>query len=96
MRGKGGRAALHAAANSGQMGIASTLLKRGAQTDLQCDDGSTALHLAAAQGHALVVRILLRFGASTDIRDAMGKTAFDLATPSVREVLPQPALLELK
>ena len=96
MRGKGGRAPLHAAAETGQIGIASTLLKRGAEPNMQCDAGSTALHLAAAQGHAMAARILMRFGASTDVRDAMGRTPFDLATAGAREVLPQPALLELK
>ncbi len=48
------------------------LLDRGAQVDLQDDNGSSSLLLASRHGHSDVVKLLLDNSAQVDSQDDMG------------------------
>lgn len=47
------------AVSHGRMGMVRALLDRGADVNLQDDEGSTALMCASEHGHADIVRLLL-------------------------------------
>lgn len=54
-----GQTALMLAVSHGRMGMVRALLDRGADVNLQDDEGSTALMCASEHGHADIVRLLL-------------------------------------
>lgn len=54
-----GQTALMLAVSHGRMGMVQALLRRGADVNLQDDEGSTALMCASEHGHADIVRLLL-------------------------------------
>lgn len=54
-----GQTALMLAVSHGRMGMVQALLDRGADVNLQDDEGSTALMCASEHGHADIVRLLL-------------------------------------
>jgi ankyrin repeat protein len=55
------------------------LLEKGADKDLQRNDGSTALIIATKNGHTDLVTILLNSGANPGLEDSEGNTALDYA-----------------
>ena len=50
------------AAESGNIDVVSTILDRGANVDLQNENGRTALILAAKENHTNMVAVLVRAG----------------------------------
>ena len=74
------RQAIHYAALANNHTAVYYLLKYGAETDVQDEEGNTPLHLAAKYGKLKAVRILLKAGASIHLTNADGQTALDLAT----------------
>ena len=74
------RQAIHYAALANNHTAIYYLLKYGAKTDVQDEDGNTPLHLAAKYGKHAATRVLLRAGAAVHLTNAEGKTALDLAT----------------
>eukprot|EP00913_Durusdinium_trenchii_P009020 g8486.t1 len=75
-KGRGGRTALHNAAQKGRGPVAELLLA--ARANVHATDQSltcwTPLHLAAAKGHPDVVQMLLNAHASVDVWNAQGQT----------------------
>ena len=74
-----GTTPLHAACTSGHPAVVASLIKAGADVDVQARDGSTPLHVAAHAGHLEVAHLLLAFSARTDIPDVHGLTAWQVA-----------------
>lgn len=73
-----GCTALVAAARVKNPGIASLLIRHGANPDAICE-GETALHRAAENGDVATAKLLINAGASTSVRNARGFTPADLA-----------------
>jgi len=67
------------AALNGYAEISKLLLEKGADKDLQRNDGSTALIIASKNGHTDLVTLLLNSGANPGLKDSEGKTALDYA-----------------
>ena len=74
-----GWTALHYAAASGSMEIASLLLQRGAKVDALAPNRTTPLMMAARGGHAKMARLLLDNGADATLRNEWGMGAVDFA-----------------
>jgi ankyrin repeat protein len=70
------------AAWQGYATVVHTLVKAGAQVDLQNKGGGTALIWAATNGHAAIVEALMKAGAEINIQDEDGWTALDHSTRS--------------
>jgi len=70
---------LHAAASSGNAGVAALLLESGADPNVEQTGQWTPLHSAAAGGHAAIVSMLLGRGADALRKSASGATPRDLA-----------------
>jgi ankyrin repeat protein len=64
---------------NGNAEIASLLLEKGANADLQRSDGITALMVASMNGRTDIVSLLLNKGANPDLKTNEGKTAIDYA-----------------
>jgi len=60
---------LHYAAMYGRHEIAELSLERGADPNIQDNNGRTPLHIAAMYGHPEVVKLLFEHGADPNIRD---------------------------
>ena len=74
------RQAIHYAALANNHTAVYYLLKYGAETDVQDEEGNTPLHLAAKYGNLAATRVLLKAGAALHLTNAEGQTALDLAT----------------
>lgn len=71
---------LHGAASGGHDRLLVELVvRRHADLETACDDGTTALHWAAAEGHSSATTHLLRAGARADARNDKGETPLQLA-----------------
>jgi hypothetical protein len=57
----------------------SVILARGADVNIQDNNGATALMFATLQGDADMVRLILAAGANTDLMNNKGRTAFGMA-----------------
>ncbi len=79
-----GQAPLHAAVIRGHDDMVEFLLYRGANANVQDEDGNTPLHLAAIGGHSGMVIMLLARDADPTIRNSDGKTPRDLAGRNAR------------
>jgi len=76
-----GCSALVAASGSGNSGVISLLIRRGADPNGTCR-GDTALHRAAQRGDVAAVKLLLAAGANRSAKNANGLTPADLAWTS--------------
>ena len=56
------------------------LLDRGANPDIQDNDGDTALIIASSRGYRKIVKLLLENGSNVDIINNKGYTALSLAS----------------
>uniref|UniRef100_A0A182P6V8 Acyl-CoA-binding domain-containing protein 6 n=1 Tax=Anopheles epiroticus TaxID=199890 RepID=A0A182P6V8_9DIPT len=75
-----GLAAIHWAADRGNVDILATLLSvDGIDINLRDADGQTALHYASSCGNVECLQLLLRHGADRTIRDEEGETCLDVA-----------------
>lgn len=81
---KSGTTALCIAACENYPAIVELLLERGADPNLQTEEGRTPLMEAALWGRYENVEHLLGHGANKDVKDSRGLRAIDLATPSDR------------
>lgn len=54
-------------------------LEKGADVNVQADNGNTPLHVAAYEGHTESIAFLLAHGADPNLLDKKGRTALDLA-----------------
>ncbi len=70
---------LHKAALEGDVERVKELLKKGADQNIQDEDGDTPLHNAASGGNVNVAKLLLVYGADPTVEDKDGKTPLDLA-----------------
>jgi ankyrin repeat protein len=75
-----GNAAIHLAVIHGCTDAVIILLKLGASTDVQNDDGHTPLHLACMLGFAAIVHELLKVGADVHRQDKDGCIPVELIT----------------
>ncbi|CAK73970.1 unnamed protein product (macronuclear) [Paramecium tetraurelia] len=66
------------AAQCGCIEIVHELIKRGADIDIQNDDGNTAVHLALAYGHYKIADLLMESGGSTHILNRKGQNAWGI------------------
>uniref|UniRef100_T1HJB1 ANK_REP_REGION domain-containing protein n=1 Tax=Rhodnius prolixus TaxID=13249 RepID=T1HJB1_RHOPR len=57
---------LHLSALSGNEGISTMLLNKGAKVNAKQKDRTTALHIATEKGHKEIVKVLLEYGAKVD------------------------------
>ncbi|MBF0240623.1 MAG: ankyrin repeat domain-containing protein [SAR324 cluster bacterium] len=81
-------AALHSAANTGNLGTVIQTISEGAKIDSVNEKSQSALMLAAQGGYTGVVKYLVSRGANIKQKDATGNTALDLATQArKREVV---------
>ena len=55
------------ASENGQVEVAKSLIERGAQINLQTNDGTSALHIASRNNHVDVAKLLLEKGAKVDL-----------------------------
>jgi cytohesin len=78
---------LHYAAMYGRHEIAELLLERGADPNIQDNDGDTPLHLAAANGYSEIVKLLLEHGADPNVQDYGGMTPLHYAATGYLEVV---------
>ena len=76
----GGETLLHCAAYGGHLNVVEFLLERGADPNVQGDDGWTPLHYAVSRYHVDVARVLLDHGADPTIRDNEGMTPLELGS----------------
>ena len=74
-----GYTALHVVSQNGHAGIASALLRAGADMAAPTHDGRTALLLACQHSHLAVVQLLLRYGADRSPATYPGANAEQLA-----------------
>ncbi|XP_055310888.1 26S proteasome non-ATPase regulatory subunit 10-like [Sitodiplosis mosellana] len=72
-------AALHIAAENGNLADVKKLIEKGADVNATNDFGRTPLHLAAMKGHKVIIDQLLKAGANPKHKDSYGKTAFNIA-----------------
>jgi hypothetical protein len=74
-----GRTDLHDAAFYGDVERVKKLLEKGANPNIQSENGWTPLHMAAYKGNVNVVRLLLEHGADPNIQDGNGSTPLHIA-----------------
>ncbi len=70
-----GNTALHEACKGNEYDIASYLLSKGADPNIQTNDGYTALHIASKKSDKEIVSLLLDHGVDKNITDKFGYTA---------------------
>ncbi|KAJ9273185.1 hypothetical protein DTO212C5_770 [Paecilomyces variotii] len=80
MRSATGHSLLHFASSLGLTRFVAGLLARGANPDVQDNNGNTPMHLAALSGHAHIVHRLRLAGANADARSIRDFSPADLAT----------------
>ena len=73
------------AAAQGHERLVVALLQRGADVNLQINDGRTALMFAAGLGHEQVVDMLIQHGAEVNLLGSVGLTALMVAADSGKE-----------
>lgn len=76
---KGGKTALIAASEYGNVEAVMFLLENGAKVNVSDVNGMTALMMAAQRGKDKIVEALLKSGADKRLKNKEGKTALDLA-----------------
>ena len=76
---KDGETALHWAACSGKVDIATFLIENGADVDAKSNYGKTALHWAAFFGHVDVAKILIENGVNVNVKNKNNDTAVEVA-----------------
>ena len=74
-----GSTALHRAGVEGHIEVVLTLVKSGADLNLQDKKGYTALHWAARKGHNSVVSTLLKSGADPFVQNKKAETPLKVA-----------------
>jgi ankyrin repeat protein len=74
-----GWTSLHYAASLGHVELCESLVRYGANPDVQTARLETPLHLAVTRGHPEVVALLLKYHAKLDIRDKHGLTPLQQA-----------------
>jgi len=74
-----GNSALAEAAVLGDQEMVETLIKAGADLNIQSKNGQTALMMAIGEGYTGIARLLLDNGAKTDAVDQLGMTAYKYA-----------------
>lgn len=74
-----GRAALHIAAERGNIGLARLLCEHHAEPNVATADGLTALHCAAMQGHLSLTQLLIDHGARVNEISAEGETPLSIS-----------------
>jgi len=74
-----GNSALSEAAVIGDQEMVETLIKAGADLNVQSKNGQTALMMAIGEGYTEIARFLLDNGAKTDAVDQLGMTAYKYA-----------------
>ena len=84
-----GDAALHGAAQSGDVEIIRMLLDKGANPNAQNKQGGTPLMWAAVYGHTDAARVLLNRGADPSLKDNDGITAVEWGVRNKRESVVQ-------
>jgi ankyrin repeat protein len=67
------------ASQNGNTEIATLLLDKGANADLQRSNGITAMMVASMNGRTDIVSLLLNKGTNPDLKTSEGKTAVDYA-----------------
>jgi ankyrin repeat protein len=72
--------ALIAASEHGYIEIVRRLIEKGANLNIQNEEGETALIIASGNGYTDIVRLLIEAGATLDIQDKDGDTALMLAS----------------
>ena len=72
-------AALHAALIYGNKEIAEMLIAKGANLNIQDEDGDVPLHIAVANGNNEIVELLLKKEADINIAGAYGLTPLHIA-----------------
>jgi ankyrin repeat protein len=78
---------LHVATREGYWSIIRPFLEKGANIELNNEDGQTLLLVAASNGHDVVVRLLLENGANIDSKDKDGQTPLLLAAKDKRDTI---------
>ena len=76
---RGGESPLHRAVFQGHREIATLILCKGAEVDLENRLGETPLHKSSARGQGGMVTLLLKWQADPNIRDNRGETALQKA-----------------
>lgn len=71
---------LHLAASAGHLSMVKTLVRAGADPDVEDENGDTPLHLAVFRGFEQVVEELVTAGATVDTIDAEGETPLHTAS----------------
>eukprot|EP00752_Nemacystus_decipiens_P012250 g10858.t1 len=71
---------LHLAASGGHLSMVKTLVRAGADADVEDENGDTPVHLAVFRGFEQVVEELVAAGASVDTIDAEGETPLHTAS----------------
>jgi len=84
------RTALHFAASRGFDEIVHSLLRHGANPNVQDFNGNTPLHLAACTQHIRVVTLLMKYGADIEKTDSFGKTPLHLSLSRLRMLQSRP------
>lgn len=83
-----GYAPLHYACESGNLDLASLLVRQGAAVNQAVSaTGWTPLHLAAKGGHKTVAELLLANGANPQLLDAFRNTPLDLAVGNRQDAM---------
>ena len=77
-----GQTALHIAAMNGKVDILTILIARGANVNIQDDQGITPLMLAAKAGKLDAVQALVAQGAKIETQDKLGENALHIAAAS--------------
>ncbi|MFN3239527.1 MAG: ankyrin repeat domain-containing protein [Pseudomonadales bacterium] len=72
-------AAIHLAAESGDVSLANILLKHGASNTIKTSLGNSALHIASKNGHREFVEFLASAGVDLNLLNQAGKSALILA-----------------
>jgi len=74
-----GQTALHIAAMGGKVDIVTILIARGANVNIQDEQGITPLMLAAKEGRVETIQALIAQGAKLDAQDKLGENALHIA-----------------